>query len=99
MERCDPNERIFIPSSQINMDELDERDVFYEVYVSGEDGYGYLIEKSAFQKFRDYTYLALATPLAVTADVVIGGVYIVCYAAVRDPGLMTLLIEAAAENL
>jgi len=68
-ERTNPGERIWIPAAEITQAQLDQRHVKYEKY-DGSFGHGYLVEKSALQKFRDYAFRALGTPAAVAIDTV-----------------------------
>jgi len=70
-ENTDPTERIYIPSTEITQAELERRGVKYETY-HGTLLDGYFVEKSKLQKFRDYAFRALGTPVTVTLDTAAG---------------------------
>jgi hypothetical protein len=64
-EATNPNERIGIPYADISEEELKSRGVSYKRY---DEGNMFLVEKTTMQKFRDYTYRAVGTPVTVTLD-------------------------------
>jgi len=66
-ENAGSNERVFISTTDITPAELERRGVKYERYRSDLLD-GYLVEKSKFDRFRDYTFRVLATPFTVTLD-------------------------------
>lgn len=86
-DSVDPNERVWIPADQITPEELARRGVAYERVDWGSDGSvrGYMVEKTAVEKFRDYSLLILGTPVTVTIDGVVIAAYV--WLAAGCPGL------------
>lgn len=83
-DRIDPNERVWIPDTDITEAELIQKGVEYKKY-GGDFPHGYLVKKSSMQKFSEYTILTLATPITLTVDSVLVVVYL--WASVGGPGL------------
>jgi hypothetical protein len=88
-----PRARIWIDADKTTEAALRSRGVTYEVYDTGR-GKGYLIEKSGWQKMKDYQLRALGTPVTLALDatktVVVVGVYVF----MNDPYHTISLIEA-----
>lgn len=66
-DATNPNERIWIGEGEISEAELKKRGVEYEVY-SSETCPGFLVEKSAMNKFKDYNLRMLGTPVTLAVD-------------------------------
>jgi hypothetical protein len=73
-----PNERIFIPASEITEAELVRKVIEYKKYDNG-DFHGYLVQKSYLSKLGDYTLLTLGTPITVSVDGAMVAIYIWVY--------------------
>jgi hypothetical protein len=63
----DPNHVVWIDADQISEEALRAKGVEYKRYFS-EKHNGYTIRKSDKDKFKDYTYRALGTPVTLAAD-------------------------------
>ena len=78
-EDTDPRENVWINAKDITEAELKSRGVEYEVYTS-ETCNGYLVEKSAKDKFKDYNLRLLGAPVTLVVDaagtVVVGAAYV-----------------------
>lgn len=91
-ESTNPRERILISANDITQAELDRRRVKYERYDSKILS-GYLVEKSAARKFRDYTFRALGTPVTITIDAVTTITVIGVYGVLEDPTVLNLVLK------
>ena len=80
----DPNRRAWISADSVTEQALKSRGVKYQAYT-GELGKGFLVEKSACAKMRDYQLRALGTPVTVVVDAVSGVAVVVAYMFVMDP--------------
>jgi hypothetical protein len=77
----DPNERIWIDADAITEAELKKRGVEYEIYTT-ETFNGFLVKKSAKDKFKDYHLRLLGAPVTLVVDAattVVVGAAIVLY--------------------
>lgn len=66
-QSTDPEERMLISAMDISHEELERQGIHYE-YVNNELGRGFLVQKSALEKFRDYNLRLLGTPVTVVID-------------------------------
>lgn len=82
--RIDPNERVWIPDTDITEAELIQKGVEYMKFDK-EAPCGYLVQKSSLRKFGEYTVLTLTTPITLTVDTAIVVVYL--WASLGGPGL------------
>ena len=91
-----PRQSIWIDAKDITEAELQKRGVEYEVYTS-ETCNGFLVEKSAKDKFKDYHLRLLGTPVTLAVDaattVAVGAVFLLSY----SPETCELLIHACTE--
>ena len=62
-----PNERVFIPATEITEVELVRKEIDYKKYDKG-DFHGYLVKKGVLSKLGDYSLLTLGTPITVSID-------------------------------
>lgn len=61
----DPNQYVRVEYGKITEEELIEKNI---KYIKDDVSESIYIEKSTFQKFRDYSFRTLATPVAVALD-------------------------------
>ena len=92
-EDTNPNERVWIDANKITEAALKNRGVRYQVY-SAEWGKGYLVEKSAWGKLKDYHFRALGTPVTLTIDAATTVVVVGFYVFLSDPAGSCQLIRA-----
>ncbi|MBN1509375.1 MAG: hypothetical protein JW955_21190 [Sedimentisphaerales bacterium] len=65
-DSIDPDERVWVPSSEVTETELAGKGVEYE--KEGDPVVGYNVEKSDLRKFGDYAALTALTPITVVVD-------------------------------
>jgi len=82
--RTDPSSYVVISSADISEAELQKRGV---KYIKDEQAAVFYVEKTDFEKFSDYTFRALGTPLTVVIDTAI--VVLVAYAFLQSGSGMT----------
>ena len=75
LEEVRPSERVLIPCSKISEEELQREGRAYTKY---EDRDYYMVEKTRWQKSRDYAILSVGLPVAVAIDgaIIVGVVYL-----------------------
>ena len=61
----DPNQYVRVDYGQVTEEELIEKNI---KYFKDDESKSFYIEKSTFQKFRDYSVRTLATPVTVVLD-------------------------------
>lgn len=64
-EATDPNKSVTAKSTEVSEDELKSRGV---KYFKSEDNFTFYLEKDSIDKFKDYTYRVLGTPVTVALD-------------------------------
>ena len=69
-DKTDGKERICIDAGTTTEEDLQERGVDYQVYESP-FGKTYLIEKTAYEKMKNYSLRTLGTPFTLAADATI----------------------------
>ena len=92
-EDTDPNVRIWIDANKITEAALKSRGVKYQVQAS-EQGTGYLVEKSGWEKMKDYHLRMLGAPVTLVVDAATTVVVVGVYMLVNDPEGTCYLIEA-----
>ena len=92
---ADPNERIWIDAGKITEARLQARGIRYEISQT-DWGSGYLIEKSGWEKMKDYHLRLLGTPVTLALDAATTVVVVGVYLFLNDPQGTCDLIEALA---
>ena len=64
-EATDPNEYVRIKYTDISEEELQAKGC---KYYKNDEKLSYYVNKNSFQKFKDYTYRAFATPVTIVVD-------------------------------
>ncbi len=80
-KRTDSSSYVVISSNDISEEELQKRGA---KYIKNDEAAVFYVEKSDFEKFKDYTYRTLGTPVTVVIDAAI--VVLVAYAILRSGG-------------
>jgi hypothetical protein len=96
-EDTNPNERIWIDSSKITEEALKKRGVAYQVETT-QWGTGYLVEKSAAEKMKDYHLRMLGAPVTLVVDAATTVVVVGVYMFLNDPDGTCDLIRAASHH-
>lgn len=92
-ENTNPNERIWIDANRTSEADLQRRGVRYEVYES-QIGRGYLLDKTCWQKMKDYHLRALGTPVTLVVDAASTVVVVGVLLFLEDPQGTVTLIDA-----